>query len=120
MAWHRSYTTPKVEEWRSVDLAELRRLRMLDPTRIAKSGKIPALTWKTPERPDQLGVIAKARGVLFVRRDDGGQFGRCSYLSFSPPRGSVVGVRGFGAPVAFRGAGFSTASIVCAAVNAVG
>jgi hypothetical protein len=76
MARHCSYTTPKVEEWRSVDLAELRRLRMLDPTRIAKTGKIPAVTWKTPERLDQLGVIARPHGVLIIRRDDHGQLGK--------------------------------------------
>jgi hypothetical protein len=77
----KSYGTPKVEEWRSVDLAELRRLRMLDPTRTAKTGTIPALTWKTPKRVDQLGVIARPRGVLFLRRDDHGQL-RKLYLPF--------------------------------------
>jgi hypothetical protein len=87
MARHRSYATRRVEEWRSVDLAELRRLRMLDPTRIAKTGKIPALRWKTPERLDQLGVIAKARGVMFVRRDDRGLLGALFIpFVFSPTR----------------------------------
>jgi hypothetical protein len=46
----RGSATPKVEEGRSVDLAELCRLRMLVPTRIAKSGEI------------QLGVIARPLG----------------------------------------------------------
>jgi hypothetical protein len=76
MARHCNYTTPKVEEWRSIDLSELRRLRMLDPTRVGKTGRIPALTWKTPERLDQLGVIARPHGVLFIRRDDHGQLGK--------------------------------------------
>jgi hypothetical protein len=76
MARHRSYSTPKVEEWRPIDLADLRRWRMLDPTKIAKTGKIPAITWKTPERVHQLGVIAKPHGVVFIRRDDHGQLGK--------------------------------------------
>jgi hypothetical protein len=52
------YTTAKVEEWRSIDLADLRRWRMLDPTTIARTGKIPAITWETPNGIDKLGVIA--------------------------------------------------------------
>jgi hypothetical protein len=71
-----SYATSKVEEWRSIDLAELRRLKMLDLTRIGRSGIIPAITWKTSEGFDQLGVIARPHGVLFVKRDAQGELGR--------------------------------------------
>jgi hypothetical protein len=70
------YATPKVEECRSVDLVDLRRWRMLDPARISSTGKIPAVTWNTPDGFDKLGVIAQPRGVLFVRRDDGGELGK--------------------------------------------
>jgi len=92
MARHRSYSTPKVEGWRSVDLADLRRWRMLDSTTIARTGKIPAITWETPKGVDKLGVIAatkigKPRGVLFVKRDDQGQLGSLFVqFSFSPTR----------------------------------
>ena len=55
---------------------DLRRWRMLDPTRIGKSGLIPAITWKAPEGFDQLGVIARHDGVVFVRRNDYGQLGK--------------------------------------------
>jgi hypothetical protein len=70
------YGTPKVEESRSIDLADLRRWRMLDPARLASTGKIPAVTWNTPDGLDKLGVIAQPRGVFFVRRDDQGQLGK--------------------------------------------
>src|SRR5262249_30253706 len=77
MARSCSYATSKVEEWRSIDLAELRRLQMLDLTRIGRTGKIPAITWKTSEgSSDQLGVIARPQGVLFVKRDAQGELGR--------------------------------------------
>src|SRR5215471_19507161 len=81
------YATSKVEEWRSIDLADLRRWRMLDPTTIARTGKISAITWNTPNGVDKLGVIAKSRGVLFVKRDGQGQFGTLFVqFSFSPTR----------------------------------
>jgi hypothetical protein len=71
----------------AIDLADLRRWRMLDPARIGKTGKVPALTWKTPERLDQLGVIAGPRGVMFIRRDDHGQIGKLVIpFVFSPTR----------------------------------
>jgi hypothetical protein len=76
MARHCSHATSKVEEWRSIDLANLRRLRMLDPTRVGKTGQVPAIRWKTPQGVDQIGVIAKPHGVMFVRRDDRGQLGK--------------------------------------------
>jgi hypothetical protein len=80
-----SYATSKVEEWRSIDLADLRRWRMLDPTMIAKTGRIPAITWNTPHGIDKLGVIAKPGGVLFVRRDDQGQLGNLFVPYVSSP-----------------------------------
>jgi hypothetical protein len=62
-------------------------LWMLDPTRMGKTGKIPALTWKTPERLDQLRVIATPRGVLFVRRDERSQLENLFVpFVFSPTR----------------------------------
>jgi hypothetical protein len=60
----------------SVDLADLRRWRMLDPARMTSAGKIPAVTWNTSDGFDKLGVIAQPRGVLFIRRDDSGQLGK--------------------------------------------
>jgi hypothetical protein len=41
---------------------------MLDLTRVGTTGEVRAITWKTPERLDQLGVIARPHGVLFMRR----------------------------------------------------
>jgi hypothetical protein len=43
---------------------------MRDLTRIGRTGIIPAITWKAFEgKSDQLGVIARLQGVLFVKRD---------------------------------------------------
>jgi hypothetical protein len=81
------YAISKVEEWRSVDLADLRRWRMLDPARLASTGKIPAVTWNTPDGFDKLGVIAQPRGVLFVRRDEQGHFGKLFVpFTFTPTK----------------------------------
>jgi hypothetical protein len=56
-------------------------------TTIARTGKIPAITWKTPNEIVKLEVIAKPRGVLFVKRDDQGQLGSLFVqFSFSPTR----------------------------------
>jgi hypothetical protein len=41
---------------------------MLDPTTVGRTGRIPVITWNTPNGVDEL-VIAKCRGVLFVKRD---------------------------------------------------
>jgi hypothetical protein len=87
MARPRRYATPKVEEWRSVDLADLRRWRMLDPARMTSTGKIPAVTWNTADGIHKLGVIAQPRGVLFVRCDDSGQLGKLFVaFTFTPTR----------------------------------
>ena len=85
MARPRTYGTSKVEEWRSIDLANLRRWRTLDPTTIARTGKFPAITWETPNGVDKLGVIAKPSGVPFVKSDGQGQLGLL-FVSFSPTR----------------------------------
>jgi hypothetical protein len=71
----------------SVDLADLRRWHMLDPARLASTGKMPAVTWNTFDGFDQLGVLMRPNGVLFVRRDDGGQLGKLfvSYV-FTPTK----------------------------------
>jgi hypothetical protein len=58
---------------------------MLDPTTIAKTGKIPAIAWNTANGVDKLGVIAKSNGVLFVRRDDQGQLGKLLVPYVSSP-----------------------------------
>ena len=60
---------------------------MLDPTSttIARTGKIPAITWETPNGVDKLGVIAKPSGVPFVKSDGQGQLGLL-FVSFSPTR----------------------------------
>ncbi|HEV8715450.1 MAG TPA: hypothetical protein VGX03_21800 [Candidatus Binatia bacterium] len=70
------YATHKAEEWRAIDLADLRRWRMLDPAKVAMTGRIPAVTWNTPKGLDKLGIVAGQNGVLFVRRDDEGQLGK--------------------------------------------
>src|SRR5215471_4144890 len=68
MARPRSYNTRKVEEYRSIDLADLRRWRMMP---LRERGKIPAVTWDTPNGLDQLGVLAEPSGVTFIRRRQG-------------------------------------------------
>ncbi len=82
MARPSRYATSKVEECRSIDLANLRRWRMLEPSTIGRTGRIPAVTWNTPDGLDSLGVIAKRHGVFFVKRDEHGQLGKL-YVPFS-------------------------------------
>ena len=81
------YAISKVEECRSIDLADLRRWHMLDPARLASTGKIPAVTWNTPNGLDELGVVAQPRGVLFVRRDEQGHLGKLFVpFTFTPTK----------------------------------
>jgi len=54
---------PKVEEQRSVDLADPRRWRMLTPE-MGGPGRIPAIIWRTAHGIDRLGVSAQHDGVL--------------------------------------------------------
>src|SRR5262249_59956176 len=64
MARPRSYNTRKVEECRSIDLADLRRWRML---MLRDRAKILAVTWDTANGLDKLGVLAEPNGVMFIR-----------------------------------------------------
>jgi hypothetical protein len=73
MARPSRYATSLVEHHRSTDLAWLQRWGMLAPDSLAKTKRVPAITWSTPQGQDKLGVIAKSDGVLLVKRDDGGQ-----------------------------------------------
>jgi len=60
---------------------------MLDPARLGKTGRIPAITWKSSQGLDQMGVVAGPRGVLFIRRDGHGQLGKLFIpFVFSPTR----------------------------------
>ena len=71
MARHCSFSTSKVEEWRSIDLADLRRWRMLRLESFLKTGKIQAIVWTTPHGREELGVVAGASSVMFVKSIDG-------------------------------------------------
>jgi MFS family permease len=52
-----SFATSKVEEWRAIDLANLRRWRMLNLERVIKTGNVPAIVWTTPQGREELGVV---------------------------------------------------------------
>ena len=61
----------KCEHWRSVDLASLKRMGLLNPI---VGGRIKAITWKRDDGSlDKLGIISSARGIQFVKRDDQGK-----------------------------------------------
>src|SRR5215475_12998800 len=61
----------KCEHWRSIDLADLKRMGLLKPT---VGGRISAITWKRDDGGlDKLGIIPSARGIRFVKRDDQGE-----------------------------------------------
>ena len=60
----------KCEHWRSIDLAELKRMGLLKPI---VGGNVRAIVWDIGGRLDKLGVIPGAKGVRFVKRDDQGQ-----------------------------------------------
>jgi hypothetical protein len=84
MARHCSFATSKVEEWRSIDLADLRRWRMLPLGKILETGIIPAIVWATSQGRDELGVVAGATGVLFLKRIDGRRHGLFVPFVFTP------------------------------------
>src|SRR5262249_53108538 len=66
----------KVEHWRAIDLADLKRMGLLKPI---VDGRIKAVTWKRDDGGlDELGVIPSARGIRFVKRDDEGGQAWCS------------------------------------------
>jgi hypothetical protein len=61
----------KCEEWRSIDLADLKRMGLLKPI---IDGRIRAITWKTDDGGlDKLGIIPSAKGIQLVKRDDEGK-----------------------------------------------
>jgi len=63
--------TSKCEHWRSIDLADLKRMGLLKPT---VGGRISAITWKRDDGGlDKLGIIPSATGIRFVKRDDEGK-----------------------------------------------
>src|SRR5262249_4208076 len=75
------YAASKCEHWRSIDLADLKRMGLLKPI---VNGRIRAITWKNDRGGlDKLGIIPSARGIQFVKRDDEGKlaglFVRYSY-----------------------------------------
>src|SRR5262249_37945752 len=61
----------KVEHWRAIDLADLRRMGLLTPI---AGGRIRAIRWKNTDGGfHELGIIPTANGVRFVKRDDEGK-----------------------------------------------
>ena len=61
----------KCEHWRSIDLADLKRMGLLKPI---VGDRIRAITWKNDQGGlDKLGIIPSARGIQFVKRDDQGK-----------------------------------------------
>jgi len=71
----------KVEDWRAIDLADLKRMGLLKPI---VGGRIKAIVWKNDQGGfDRLGIIPSARGIQFVKRDGEGKlaglFVRYSY-----------------------------------------
>src|SRR6516162_9561111 len=61
----------KCEHWRSIDLADLRRMGLLKPI---VGNRIRAITWKNDRGGfDKLGIIPSARGIQFAKRDDQGK-----------------------------------------------
>ena len=61
----------KCEHWRSIDLADLKRMGLLKPI---VDGRIRAITWKGDDGGlDRLGIIPTPGGIRFVKRDDEGK-----------------------------------------------
>ena len=61
----------KCEHWRSIDLADLKRMGLLKPI---VGDRIRAITWNNDYGGfDKLGIIPSARGIQFVKRDDQGK-----------------------------------------------
>src|SRR5262249_23961326 len=60
----------KCEHWRSIGLADLKRMGLLKPI---VDGRIRAITWKKDHGGlDKLGIIPSARGIRFFKHDDQG------------------------------------------------
>ena len=61
----------KCEHWRSIDLADLKRMGLLKPI---VGSRIRAITWKNDHGGlDKLGIIPSGPGIQFVKRDDEGK-----------------------------------------------
>jgi hypothetical protein len=68
---HHLGSADKVEHWRAIDLADLRRMGLLRPV---VNGRIKAITWKNDHGGlDMLGIVPSPRGIRFVKRDDQGK-----------------------------------------------
>jgi hypothetical protein len=58
----------KCEQWRSIDLADLRRVWLLKPI---VGGRIRAIRWKNAgDGLHELGITPAANGIRFVKHDD--------------------------------------------------
>ena len=61
----------KCEHWRSIDLADLKRMGLLKPI---VGDRIRATTWKNDDGGlDMFGIIPSPGGIRFVKRDDQGK-----------------------------------------------
>ena len=61
----------KCEHWRSIDLADLKRMGLLKPI---VGGRIRAITWKNDHGGrDRLGIIPGSAGIRFVKHDNQGK-----------------------------------------------
>jgi hypothetical protein len=60
----------KCEHWRSIDLADLKRMGLLKPI---VAGNVRAIVWRDGGQIDRLGVVPGRGGVRFVKRDGQGQ-----------------------------------------------
>src|SRR5262249_29945856 len=68
---HHLSAADKCEQWRSIDLAHLKRMGLLKPI---AGGRIKAITWKYDQGGlDKLGIIPSPAGIRFVKRDDEGK-----------------------------------------------
>src|SRR5262249_18254901 len=68
---HHLGAADKCEQWRSIDLAHLKRMGLLKPI---AGGRIKAIVWKNDHGGfDKLGIIPSARGIQFVKLDDQGK-----------------------------------------------
>jgi hypothetical protein len=102
----RPETHKKVEERQSSDIANLRRRRILVPTRVGGIEQIPAITWATVNGVDRLRAIANCCGCSNVTI--GANPASYSFRS-SSPRGSEADAHGSTVVGVGRRAGFSTA-----------
>jgi hypothetical protein len=60
----------KCEHWRSIDLADLKRMGLLKPV---VGGNVRVIVWSVGGRLDRLGVIPMAQGIRFIKCDNEGQ-----------------------------------------------